>query len=484
MKEKMRTPYEHEIDKTRLKRSWLTAAILALLFLGRGFASAQSLDDLKIQVHGYATQGFLYSTNNNWNTTSSSDGSAAWTEAVVNLTAQPIPKLRIGVQARYFLLGTNGNAITLDWAQADYKVNERFGVRVGKIKSPNGLLNQIQDIDPAYLWTILPQSVYPLANRDSLLAHYGGLAYGSVHLGEFLGKLEYQGFGGQRVIGADDSYLQPLRDIGISLPSGAGGIAAGAMVTWDTPLQGLAVGANISSNRLSGQAIAYGYTGQFVIPSFTVPDYFARYERNKIMVAAEYTRRPGQATAVVPGVFSLQERFDPRGFYGMASYKVTGKLTAGAYYSSSIDRAVPTSSARFQKDWALSARYDLNPFLYLKAEQHFVDGTELPSGHRRQPQRGPKRPLTGGPAGHLCRCVHHAQGHQRHTGAAEAGAGPRRNADALYWQIGFGLPGELAQSALLRPGRFAQDPRFGGGRGGVCSPDARRDRLYRQIHAP
>ncbi len=355
----------------------VTAALLTIRLCSADLASAQTIDDLNLQVHGYATQGFIYSSANNWNTMNTTDGSAGWTEAVVNLTAQPVPKLRIGVQARYFLLGTYGNAITLDWAQADYKFNEHFGVRVGKVKSPNGLLNQIQDIDPAYLWTILPQSVYPLASRNSILAHYGGVAYGTVSLGERLGKVEYQAFGGQRVIAAGDSYLQPLRDIGITLPSGVSGAAVGGMATWEAPLQGMALGANLSSDRLSGQATGYGLTGQFVIPSFTVPDYFVRYERNKIMVAAEYSRRAGEASVIVPAVLSFQERFDQRGFYAMASYKLTGKLISGAYYSSSIDREVPTSSARFQKDWALSARYDFSPFLYLKVEQHFIDGTEF-----------------------------------------------------------------------------------------------------------
>jgi len=60
---------------------------------------AQSLDDLNIQIHGYATQGFLYTSENNIFTTHSSDGSPAWSEAVVNVTSQPIPKLRVAVQA-------------------------------------------------------------------------------------------------------------------------------------------------------------------------------------------------------------------------------------------------------------------------------------------------------------------------------------------------------------------------------------------------
>jgi hypothetical protein len=138
---------------------------------------AQSLDDLNIQVHGFATQGFMYTTANNWNLAETSSGSAAWTEAVVNLTSQPQSRLRIGVQAHYFLLGQYGNQINFDWAQADYKVNDRFGFRVGKVKSPEGMLNEIQDIDSAYLWIVLPQSVYPIANRTTTLSHYGGVVY-------------------------------------------------------------------------------------------------------------------------------------------------------------------------------------------------------------------------------------------------------------------------------------------------------------------
>jgi hypothetical protein len=38
---------------------------------------------------------------------------------------------------------------------------------------------------------------------------------------------------------------------------------------------------------------------------------------------------------------------------------------------------LPVSSARYQKDWALAGRYDFNPYLYLKLEQHFVDGTAI-----------------------------------------------------------------------------------------------------------
>jgi hypothetical protein len=60
-----------------------------------------------------------------------------------------------------------------------------------------------------------------------------------------------------------------------------------------------------------------------------------------------------------------------------ASYKLLPRLTGGIYPSDSLDRQLPVGPARYQKDWALSARYDLNTFLYLKTEQHWIDGTEL-----------------------------------------------------------------------------------------------------------
>jgi hypothetical protein len=61
----------------------------------------------------------------------------------------------------------------------------------------------------------------------------------------------------------------------------------------------------------------------------------------------------------------------------MASYKFTEKLEVGAYDSQIVDHQLPLGPPRFSKDWTISARYDFNQFLYAKAEQHFIDGTNL-----------------------------------------------------------------------------------------------------------
>jgi hypothetical protein len=80
------------------------------------------------------------------------------------------------------------------------KVNENFGVRFGKVKTPAGLFNDIQDIDPV-LYVVASaaervsdwQPQYPPAQD-------GGVVYGTIKLGAKAGKLEYRGWGGENAL--------------------------------------------------------------------------------------------------------------------------------------------------------------------------------------------------------------------------------------------------------------------------------------------
>jgi len=352
-----------------------------LFFLTSQFsASGQSMDDLNLQVHGYATQGFIYTTHNNIFTTDSSDGSAAWTNAVVNIGAQLTPKLHIAMQGRYYLLGNYGNKIVMDWAMADYKANNFFGVRAGKVKTPWGLFNEIQDIDPAYSWVLLPQSIYPTTSSNSILAHYGGVVYGTVALGEKLGKLEYRGWGGEGIYSADDGYFVSQAEAGFDLPNGISGVLYGAALHWKTPLPGLMIGgSDLTDKQWSAVYTANqgAVTGTQALAANSQPNYFAIYQKNKLMVAYEYSRSWGDAITQLPGIPATSLRNDDRGWYAMVTYKVTPKFTAGFYESQNNDHQAPLGPERYQKDFAFSARYDFSDFLYLKAEQHLLYGTGL-----------------------------------------------------------------------------------------------------------
>jgi hypothetical protein len=365
----------------RLALAILTFAAFTLAAVPDGFA--QSLDDLNIELHGYATQAFLKTSQNNILTTNSSGGSAAWTEAVVNLSSKPTSELRIAVQGRFELVGTLGNGITLDFAALDYKLSDKFGIRAGKVKVPSTLYNTTQDIDPSYLWSLLPQSVYPLLSRNSLLSAFGGVAYGNVPLGERFGNLVYAGYGGQLSLGPNDGFTIPLKDEGFGTPNGYGTSLAGASLHWNTPIRGLLVGAADTHNAASVDTITAAggqISGTFSSRSFNNPTYTIAYDHNKLSLASEYTRIPVSSVIALPAPFPsphIPYAFDNRGWYGMASYKITDKLSAGLYDSQFFNRAAPLGPARFSKDWALSARYDFSQFLYAKAEQHFIDGTAI-----------------------------------------------------------------------------------------------------------
>jgi hypothetical protein len=110
------------------------------------------------------------------------------------------------------------------------------------------------------------------------------------------------------------------------------------------------------------------------------------------MFAGEYRRNAPNGSIRLNGIPPIYSSIDQRSFYVMASYKLSDKLTGGLYYSSSIDRQAAFTSARYQKDWAVSGRYDLNPYLYLKAEQHFIDGTEI--GYSDSNNTGGLQPTT------------------------------------------------------------------------------------------
>jgi hypothetical protein len=372
-------------------------AIATALVLAAAPALSQSLDDLNIQLHGYATQGLLYTTQNNIFTTNSSNGSPAWTDAVVNLSAQPEAKLRFSTQARYFLLGDYGNSVTLDYAFGDYKVNDKFGVRFGKVKTPWGLYNEIQDIDPSYLWALLPESIYPIDSRSSYLAHYGGVVYGKVSVSPSLGKLEYRAWGGEGLYSAHDGYFINQAEAGFDLPKNIHGPLYGAALRWQTPLSGLMVGASALSYtnwRAPYTADSGATAGTTSLLANTQPNYFAKYEKDKLLVAFEYERNWVNQLVQFPGQPDSYTRADDRGWYAMASYKITPRFTAGVYESQNFDHQADLGPSRYYKEFVFSGRYDFSQYVYAKAEEHLIQGTGLAFDSNLNPDIQPRSQLS------------------------------------------------------------------------------------------
>jgi hypothetical protein len=349
---------------------------------------AQDLSN--IQIHGFATQGFLYSNHNNYLTADTNNGSLQWTDGAVSLSDAISDRLRAGIQIHMRQLGQLGGATpTIDWASGDYKVNEHLGFRAGKVKTPLGLFNDAQDVDSAFLWSLLPESNYPIDNRDYTLSHLGADIYGGYALGKKAGKILYRGYVGYRNMDLNSGVVKTLANrYGVIFSQPPGGKVYGGDVRWQTPIKGLMIGASETYGALDGKA-----TNGFAHwdPLFSNAQYF-EYERGKFYFASEYKRRPTYSlfgvTTVTPvlknGAIVLNTKttvtrsvIDRRAGFFMAAYRVLPKLQVGAYFDREF-RAhnKPALPASYINEWVVSGRYDVSSYFYLKVEEHFIRGTE------------------------------------------------------------------------------------------------------------
>ncbi len=142
------------------------------------------LDDLFIS--GFVSQGYFNSSGNEYLIDKSEKGSAEFNEAALVFYSQPTDRVRIGVQLFARDFGNNGNnVVVLDWAFGDYQWKDELGFRVGKVRLPWGLYNQVRDVDVARDQIFLPQSVYNEDFRDFLLAGNGlqRVGAGIIHQG-------------------------------------------------------------------------------------------------------------------------------------------------------------------------------------------------------------------------------------------------------------------------------------------------------------
>jgi len=344
-----------------------------------------------IQIHGFATQGFLYSSANNYLSANTSAGSFAWNDGAVSVSDTLSDKLRVGIQLHMYQLGDLGGAnVQVDWATGDYKLNEQLGFRAGKFKIPIGLYNDSQDVDAVHLWALLPQSVYPTDNRSFTLSAMGGEFYGSEKLGQKAGTLIYRAYAGYRPLDRSGGYVKSLNleleglDASFGLPvtpitAAPTGNVFGGDLRWQTPWKGLLIGSSAFAEDAQGSAGAVA----FRVVRNTVTQQYAQFERGRFFVAAEVRRMPASlflTATTAGGLVVIPYPIDFRSWYAMTSYRVTEKLQVGTYYSHFVDAGGGEDTAlisNYSRDWTVSARYDFNSYFYGKLEEHFIHGTDL-----------------------------------------------------------------------------------------------------------
>jgi hypothetical protein len=349
----------------------------------------------KFQIHGFVGEGGFVSTANNY-LGNSSRGSLGLFEAGLNVSTQLTDRLRVGMQ---LYARNEGNfrdlPPRLDWAYLDYRWKSWLGLRAGVIKMPFGLYNEYADIDAARTAILMPQSVYPLRDRSALLAQTGFSLYGFRPLGNAGGSLEYQAW-----LGTLDIPANALDVNGATLDDIQTRYVTGAQVFWYTPIEDLKVGASflrlsvdfdLTLDDANTQALIMAgvvpadYDGKVVISQrpVTLCGVSAQYTPEDWLFAAEYgrsyKRQVSTLPAVLPEVHEDQERF-----YAMVTHRLASFLEVGGYYSVLFadfhDRGghnmmkFPRPWYAWQRDAALTVRYDINDHWLWKVEGHVIDG--------------------------------------------------------------------------------------------------------------
>ena len=344
-----------------------------------------------VQVHGFASQGFVYADENNWLTMNTSQGSATMTDMGLNLSTQFTDKFRVGAQVYDRNLGRLGQwHPSLDSAVGDYQFTSWFGIRAGKVKTTMGLYNDSQDLDFLRVFALLPQSVYPTDLRDTTIAHSGGDIYGDVPFPQHVGDISYTAFVGHRSDSIYSGYPYLISQWGVFFHS-LGGLQYGADLRWKTPVKGLLIGVSRINQEITGKGSflnllnpSAGRLAETSTRAYWTNQFYGEYRLGKLDFNAEYRRHVNE----VPYSRGANVATDVCGWYVSGSYRLRRHLEIGSYYSHYVvtDSAsgaallilVPQTDTSLPQnhvyDKVFAARFDLNRFVYVKVEGHFMDG--------------------------------------------------------------------------------------------------------------
>jgi len=351
--------------------------------------------DRTVQVHAFASQGFIYTSANQWLTMNSSAGSFAFTDFGVNASTQVSDRFRVGAQFYDHNIGNLGDwHPALDWAFADYRLRPWFGVRGGKVKTVIGLYNDTQDYEFLTPFALLPQSVYPLDMHDANIAHEGGDLYGDVSVSRHSGTFSYVVYGGARRDNLFGGYPYALRKTvaPVNLTSN-GGYQYGADLRWQTPIPNLLCGISRMNQHDEGKGtfVPFWNPKAGTIPywehtnTYWLNQFYGEYAKQGLRVDAEYRRT---FISVVDFNGTSSGHVDVRAWYVSGSYRVAKRLEFGSYYSRYTLRTLyggilglafpPRSNTNLPEnhiyDKVLSARIDVNRYWNLKLEGHFMEG--------------------------------------------------------------------------------------------------------------
>ncbi len=369
---------------------------LAVLFLGLAALPAAGFSPDDVNIHGFISQGYLLSDDNNFLAADTSDGTFQFNELGINFSADLAERLRVGVQFFSRDQGAIGNNdVVVDWAYGDYRWRDWLGVRAGIMRQAYGFYNETRDLDMLRNSILLPQGIYNENFRGAFSRLQGGSIYGDIGLGG-AGNLSYQFVIGTSNTDPDGGVARQIEGAGgFDVQEFDNGVTYNGGLIWDTPLSGLRVGASgVTSTDLSLDVLTTAPIGPlppgapltFDIDHIHSYVFSAEYTWENLVLAVEYMFMELESgLKEIPGSEQTQK---PEGFYLSATYRFNDWFEAGSYYSvyheDRDDRDGDDLEAQgrpdyraWLNDFALTARFDITPNWVFKLEGHAMDGAAL-----------------------------------------------------------------------------------------------------------
>lgn len=356
--------------------------------------AVSAMDMGGVQIHGFASQGYLHSHENGIFSPNSNDGgSFDFNEFGINFTATPIERLRVGVQLFAGSFGPYGkDKVQLDWGYGEYQIPTGMEkvdlyVQAGRIKMGHGLYNDYRDLDMTRTQVFLPMSVYDPKFRDLFIATNGAGLGSNLDAGA-LGRLGLFTYIGGQTIDEDGPLGTAFASatLGNTVDSITLKHQAGVSLTWETPLEGLRLkGSFLASDNVNVESHISVATPTVVNRSIPIslPYYYstiagAEFQHGDLTAAAEYSNAYGKIetdlTSLGAGVQTSYLR--QQGAYGSLAYRFHESWEAlGAYTWSYEKESVHDPVASFNRGVVVALRYDVTDHWLIKAEFQRNRGT-------------------------------------------------------------------------------------------------------------
>ena len=358
-----------------------------------------------LQIHGFASQGYITTSDNDVFGNSDNGGSFGLTEAGLNASIRPLSRLQVSAQVLSRRAGVGNTGMPrLDYGFLDYRLYSheanQFGIRVGRLKNPFGFYNETRDVAFTRPSILLPQSIYFDRTRNLGLSGDSVQLYGETAIGN-IGTLSTQFGVLWPIVNDKDTELALLGALRPGhLTREVSFIGRGIFETNDKRIR----------LGVSGIWVNSEYDPVFHIKNdigpgalqFT-PIYFsAQYNAERWSLTSEYALRHFKYDNNFNNPLNGLDFFG-ESFYFQGEYRFTPKWEGfvrydvlftdrsdrdGSKWAAHAPHRAGLEHSRFAKDITVGLRWNVTPQFMLRAEYHHVNGTGWLSRLDNDPSKG------------------------------------------------------------------------------------------------